>query len=188
MRKTTVGIFVGSLRKDACTKKAANYIAGQLSQKCDVQFVEMGNLALFNQDFDDEGTTPAEWTAFRETVKSLDAVLFVTPEYNRSIPAVLKNALDIASRPYGVNVWDGKPGAIVAASPGRIGGALAAGALRVPLAFLNVKLMQQPEVYLSDAYDLFDQEGKLVDESTIKFLNKFVEAFEGWIEENRAEK
>ncbi|MDR0894751.1 MAG: NAD(P)H-dependent oxidoreductase [Prevotellaceae bacterium] len=183
MKKKTIGVFVGSLRKDACSKKTANYIAGQLSQKYDVTFVELGNLCIFNQDFDDEGTTPTAWTAFREQVKNLDALLFVTPEYNRSIPGVLKNALDIASRPYGQNVWDGKPGAVVGVSPGSLGGALAVSAIKVPLSFLNVRLMMQPEVYVSNAYQLFDEQGNLTNESTAKFLNGFVSAFDAWIEQ-----
>ncbi|MDR1004647.1 MAG: NAD(P)H-dependent oxidoreductase [Prevotellaceae bacterium] len=183
MKKKTIGILVGSLRKDAYSKLAANHIAGLFNNQYEVIFIELGNLQMFNQDYDDEGTTPAEWTAFREQVKSLDAVLFVTPEYNRSMPAVLKNALDIASRPYGHNVWNGKPGAVIGVSPGHIGGALAVSAVRVPLAFLNVRLMMQPEVYLSNVHQLFDGQGKLTDESTVKFLDKFAAAFRIWIEQ-----
>ncbi|MDR0989179.1 MAG: NAD(P)H-dependent oxidoreductase [Prevotellaceae bacterium] len=181
METKSIGIFVGSLRKGAYSKSTANYIGQALARHYQVVFVEMGNLLLFNQDYDDEGTTPAQWVAFRSQVGQLDACLFVTPEYNRSMPAVLKNALDIGSRPYGCNLWDGKPAAVVGVSPGRIGGAMGVGALRVPLAFLNLRLMMQPEVYLSDAAELFNEQGELTNASTAKFLDRFVDAFERWI-------
>jgi chromate reductase len=122
--KKTLGIFVGSLRKASFTRVVATYLAGVLEERFTIKEVDIGNLALFNQDFDDENRTPAEWTEFRNTVKGLDAVLFLTPEYNRAVPPVLKNAVDIGSRPYGQNVWAGKPGVIVGVSPGKIGGAL----------------------------------------------------------------
>jgi chromate reductase len=182
MTKKSIGILIGSLRKGSFSKSIGRYVGQLLSEKYDIEFVEIGNLAMFNQDFDDEGTTPKEWTAFRAKIKSLDGLLFVTPEYNRSIPPVLKNALDIASRPYGQNCWAGKPAAILGVSPGKIGGALAVQALRVPLAFLNVKLMMQPEAYVGDVAALLDEKGTLTNPSTGKFLASFAAAFDSWMQ------
>src|SRR6202040_876980 len=116
---------------------------------------------------------PAQWTAFRQRVKAADAVLFVTPEYNRSVPAVLKNALDVGSRPYGNSVWDCKPGAIVSGSPGAIGAFGANHHLRQSLVFLNVPTMQQPAAYLGHAHKLFDEHGKLINDDSRKFLQAF---------------
>jgi chromate reductase len=177
-----VGIFVGSLRKDAFTKKAALSMSRMFSNNYAVELIDMSNLCMFNQDYDDEGRTPEEWVTFREKVSSLDALLFVTPEYNRSIPAVLKNALDIASRPHGINRWDNKPTAIAGVTPGTLGATMGVRSLRVPLEFLNVRLMMQPEVYLAHADQLFDGQGNLTDERTKKFLQSFINAFMQWIE------
>ncbi len=120
---------------------------------------------------------PTEYTAFRNRMKDIDAVLFVTPEYNRSIPATIKNALDVGSRPYGQSIWDGKPAAIISQSPSNLSGFGANHHLRQPLVFLNMPVLQQPEVYLANSYDLFDENGKLTKEDTGKFLNDFVQAF-----------
>src|SRR5699024_8788023 len=117
-----IGIFVGSLRKDSFSKKVAKHVDELIPEKYETSFIEIGNLPFFDQDFEGELETPEEYKTFRNTIKDLDAVLFVTPEYNRSIPAVLKNALDVGSRPYGESVWDGKPAAIISASPGAISG------------------------------------------------------------------
>jgi chromate reductase len=122
--------------------------------------------------------------AFREKIKAKDAVLFVTPEYNRSIPGVLKNAIDIASRPYGHSAWNGKPGAVASVSPGAIGGFGANHHLRQCLVFLNVPAMAQPELYIGNAAGLFDETGKIKNEDTRKLLQKFVDAFASWIEAN----
>jgi len=146
-----------------------------------LEIVEIGGLALYNQDID-EGTPPAPWVTFRQKVKSADAVLFVTPEYNRSVPGVLKNAIDVGSRPYGQSAWDGKPGAIVSVSPGSIGAFGANHHLRQSFVFLNVPLLQQPEAYIGSVADLFGNDGKLKSESTRGFLTKFMEAFAAWIE------
>ena len=133
------------------------------------------------------GHTPAQWTAFRQRVKAADAVLFVTPEYNRSVPAVLKNALDVGSRPYGSSVWDRKPGAIVSCSPSAIGAFGANHHLRQSLVFLNVPTMQQPEAYVGHADKLFDEHGKLVSDGTRKFLQEFMQAFANWVETIRSQ-
>lgn len=127
---------------------------------------------------------PAEWTAFRGRIKSADAVLFVTPEHNRSVPAALKNALDIGSRPYGANAWNGKPGAVVSASPGQIGGFGANHHLRQSLVFLNVPAMAQPEAYIGSAHKLFDANGKLVNDGTRKILQGFMQAYAEWVTAN----
>ena len=144
--------------------------------------VEIGQLPLYNQDADDK--PPAEWTAFRERIRAADAVLFVTPEYNRSVPAPLKNAIDVGSRPYGKSAWSGKPGAVVSASPGAIGGFGANHHLRQSLVFLDVPAMQQPEAYIGGADKLFDATGKLTNDGTRKFLQGFMQAFEAWITAN----
>jgi chromate reductase len=130
---------------------------------------------------------PAPWTAFRQRIKAADAVLFVTPEYNRSVPAVLKNALDVGSRPYGCSVWDRKPGAIVSGSPGAIGAFGANHHLRQSLVFLNVPTMQQPEAYVGYVHKLFDEHGNLINDGTRKFLQEFMQAFANWVETIRSE-
>jgi len=133
---------------------------------------------------DGDENPPDAWTEFRDGIKAADAVLFVTPEHNRSIPAALKNALDIGSRPHGKNVWSGKPGAVVSASPGGIGGFGANHHLRQSLVFLNVPAMAQPEAYIGGADKLFDANGKLANDGTRKFLQGFVQAYSVWITAN----
>jgi chromate reductase len=155
-----------------------------LSLKLDV--VEIGELPLYNEDLE-TATPPAPWTAFRQRIKAADAVLFVTPEYNRSVPAALKNALDVGSRPYGSSVWDCKPGAVVSSSPGAIAAFGANHHLRQSLVFLNVPAMQQPEAYISHVDKLFDEYGKLVSEGTGKFLQALMQAFANWIETIRSQ-
>jgi chromate reductase len=151
-----------------------------------METVEIGDLAIFNQDFDDEGNTPAAWTSFRDRVSKFDAVLFVTPEYNRSVPAVLKNALDVGSRPYGKSVWDGMPGAVVSVSPGGLSAFGANHHLRQSLVFLNVPTMQQPEAYIGNVAALFDDNGVLINENTRGFLQNFMNSFASWVEKNAA--
>lgn len=177
-----VAVFVGSLRKDSINRKLANALADLAPSSLKLGIVEIGQLPLYNQDAD--LNPPTAWTAFRERLKAADAVLFVTPEYNRSVPAALKNALDVGSRPYGQSAWNGKPGAIVSASPGAIGGFGANHHLRQSLVFLNVPAMQQPEAYIGGADKLFDASGKLVNDGTRKFLQGFMQAFAAWITAN----
>lgn len=177
-----IAVFVGSLRKEAFSRKVANALATLAPPSLKLSIVEIGELPLYNQD--DEATPPAVWTAFRQRVKTADAVLFVTPEYNRSVPAALKNALDVASRPYGQNAWDGKPGGVVSVSPGALGGFGANHHLRQSLVFLNVPTMQQPEVYLGAAAELFDAGGALVRPATREFLQSFLQAFAAWVAAN----
>lgn len=182
MTARNVAVFVGSLRKDAFSRKTANALIARAPDSLALEILEIGHLPFFNQDL--EGTPPAEWVAFRERIRRADAVLFVTPEYNRSVPAVLKNAIDVASRPYGQSVWDGKPGAVVSVSPGAIGAFGANHHLRQSLVFLNIPAMPQPEAYIGGAADLFDEQGNLKNESTGQFLEQFMQAFAQWIETN----
>jgi chromate reductase len=152
------------------------------------EVAEIGQLPFYNQDLEKMIDPPlAPWTAFRERVKAADAVLFVTPEYNRSVPAVLKNALDVGSRPYGSSVWDRKPGAIVSGSPGAIGAFGANHHLRQSLVFLNVPTMQQPEAYVGNVHKLFDENGNLINDGTRKFLQEFMKAFASWVETIRSQ-
>ncbi|HTT96791.1 MAG TPA: NAD(P)H-dependent oxidoreductase [Rhizomicrobium sp.] len=177
-----VAVFVGSLRKDSLNRKMAKALIEIAPPALKLEIVEIGDLPLYNADLDTNA--PAQWTRLRERVKSADAVLFVTPEYNRSVPGVLKNAIDIASRPYGDNAWNGKPGAVVSVSPGAIGGFGSNHHLRQSLVFLNVPAMQQPEMYIGGADKMFDESGKLTNEKTREFLSKGMTAFETWIEKN----
>jgi chromate reductase len=180
-----VCVLVGSLRKASFNAMLANALISLAPSSLQLDIVEIGQLPLYNEDIDTD-SPPARWTTFRQRVKAADAVLFVTPEYNRSVPAVLKNALDVGSRPYGSSVWDRKPGAIVSSSPGAIGGFGANHHLRQSLVFLNVPTLQQPEAYLSHVDKLFDEHGKLVSDGTGKFLQDFMQAFTNWAETIRS--
>ena len=180
--KHNVAVIVGSLRKDSINRKVARALIELAHPSLNLDIVEIGQLPLYNQDLDDN--PPAAWTSFRQRIKAADAVLFVTPEYNRSVPGPLKNALDVGSRPYGQSVWNGKPGAVVSASPGAIGGFGANHHLRQSLVFLNVPVLQQPEVYLSAADKLFGPDGTLANDATRKFLQGFLQAFADWISAN----
>jgi chromate reductase len=174
-----IAVFVGSLRKESINRKLANALAELAPSSLKLTIVEIGQLPLYNQD--DDQNPPLTYTEFRARVKTADGVLFVTPEYNRSVPGVLKNALDVASRPYGQSAWNGKPGAVISASPSAIGGFGANHHLRQSLVFLNVPAMQQPEAYIGGADKLFDASGKLANEGTRKFLQHFIEAFANWV-------
>jgi chromate reductase, NAD(P)H dehydrogenase (quinone) len=174
-----VAVLVGSLRKESFNRKMAHALAEVASPSLKLEIVEIGNLPLYSQDIDEN--PPAEWTAFRERIKRADAVLFVTPEYNRSVPAPLKNAIDVGSRPYGQSAWTGKPGAVVSVSPGAIGAFGANHHLRQSMVFLNVPMMQQPEAYIGGADKLFDASGKLTNDSTRQFVQKFMQSFADWI-------
>ena len=173
-------VLVGSLRKDSLNRKTAHALAGLAPESIRLEQVEIGQLPMYNPDLDDPA--PAEWTAFRERVMKADGVLFVTPEYNRSVPAALKNAIDVGSRPYGQSAWQGKPGGVVTVSPGAIGGFGANHHLRQMLTFLDVHPLQQPEAYLGNAGKWFVDDGKLQDESARKFLQTFINAYAAWVQ------
>jgi chromate reductase, NAD(P)H dehydrogenase (quinone) len=175
-----VAVLIGSLRKASLTRRIAHALAGLAPAELKPRMVEIGDLPLYNQDLDE--SPPLAWTTFRAAIKTADAVLFVTAGYNRSVPGVLKNAIDVGSRPYGASVWNGKPGAVVSVSPGAIGGFGANHHLRQSMVFLNVPMMQQPETYISGADKLFDESGNLTNEATRKFLQNFINAFAKWID------
>ena len=183
-----VCVLVGSLRKASFTGMLANALMSLAPSSMEPEVVEIGQLPFYNQDLERMiDPPPAPWTAFRQRVKVADAVLFVTPEYNRSVPAVLKNALDVGSRPYGRSVWDRKPGAVASGSPGAIGAFGANHHLRQSLVFLNVPTMQQPEAYVGHVDKLFDEHGELVSDGTRKFLEEFMQAFASWVETIRSQ-
>ena len=179
-----VAVLVGSLRKESYNRKLALALAQLAPPELKLDIVEIGQLPLYNEDVD--VSPPDTWTAFRDRIRRADAVLFVTPEYNRSVPAAMKNALDVGSRPYGKSAWDRKPGAVVSASPGAIGGFGANHHLRQSLVFLNVPAMQMPEAYIGGVDKLFDDQGGIANESTRAFLGKFLTSFAAWIEKNAA--
>ena len=175
-----VAVIVGSLRKESFSRKLALALAGLAPDSLDLEIVEIGALPLYSEDA--EADVPAAWRDFRAQVKAADAVLFVTPEYNRSVPGALKNAIDVGSRPYGQSVWSGKPGAVISNSPGAIGGFGANHHLRQSLVFLNVPVMQQPEAYVGGVNKLFAPDGTIAEESPRKFLTSVMTAFAAWVE------
>ncbi|MGT2493742.1 NADPH-dependent FMN reductase [Cupriavidus basilensis] len=175
-----VAVLVGSLRKDSFNRKLALALAALAPAGIKLEIVEIRQLPLYNQD--EDASPPAPWVVFRDRIRRADAVLFVTPEYNRSVPAALKNAIDVGSRPYGKSAWDGKPGGVISASPGAVGGFGANHHLRQSLVFLNIPVLQQPEAYISGVDKLFDEQGGIANESTRGFLGKYLTTFEAWIE------
>src|ERR1700749_3245158 len=179
-----IAVIVGSLRKESFSRKLAKAIAAVAPSHLTFDFVDIGALQHFNQDL--EATPTAEWTAFREQVKSADAVLFVTPEYNRGLPGVLKNAIDVGSRPYGSSVWNGKPAEVVSNSPGAIGGFGAYHHLRQSLVFLNMPTVNQPETYVGGVAQMFDEAGEITNDSTREFLTGFAQVLADGIEKHLA--
>jgi len=177
-----VAVFVGSLRKESLSRKLANALIAMAPASLKLSIHEIGQLPLFNADF--EADPPPVVREFKDKLAAADAVLFVTPEFNRSVPGALKNAIDVGSRPYGKSSWSGKPGAIVSQSPGALAAFGANHHLRQSLVFLNVPVMAQPEAYIGNSAKLFDDKGNLTDESTRAFLTKFLQAFAQWIECN----
>jgi len=176
-----IAIIVGSLRKDSLNRKVARSICAIRNDNLDCSMIEIGDLPLYNQDLD--GGPPPQWSRFREQVGSADGVLFVSPEYNRGIPGVLKNAIDVGSRPYGQSVFDKKPGAIVTVSPGSIGGFGANHQIRQAAVFLNMPIMQQPEAYLGHVTDdSFDQDGCLKDGPLKDLVSVLAHAFANWVD------
>ncbi|WP_454781345.1 NADPH-dependent FMN reductase [Legionella sp. WA2022007384] len=179
-----IAVIVGSLRKESYNRKMAKVLISLAPKSLNLQIVEIGDLPLYNQDLDDENRPPVAWVQFREQMKTYQGVLFVTPEYNRSVPGVLKNAIDVGSRPYGKSIWSKLPGAVISVSPGAIGGFGANNHLRQSFVFLDIPTLQQPETYIGMAGDLFDAQGNITKEDTQKFLHKFMEAYANWVELN----
>jgi chromate reductase, NAD(P)H dehydrogenase (quinone) len=167
--------IAGSLRKDSFSLKIANALAKLAPASLKLEVVTLTGISFFNQDL--EGAPPADWLAFREKIQKSDGVLFITPEYNRAIPGVLKNAIDVASRPYGKSSFNGKPVGIVSNSPGPLGGVSAAKTLQNILPGIAGPIMQQPEIYLNAVGDAFDADGNLVKDSLKTVLQSYIDAF-----------
>ena len=180
---STVAVIVGSLRKESFSLKIANAIAKLSPPALKFEIITLHGLSFYNQDL--EATPPADWTAFREKVQACDAVLFVTPEYNRSTSGVLKNAIDVGSRPPGKSSFNGKPTGIISNSPGAIGGMGAAMHLKSILPGISGPIMQQPEIYLNGVGDAFDDNGNLTKEALEKVLKAYIDAFAVWVERIR---
>lgn len=177
-----VAVLVGSLRREAYSRKLAKALIDLAPPSLKASIVEIGALPLYNPDLED--AVPPAWAEFRDAVRAADAVLFVTPEYNRSVPGGLKNAIDVGSRPYGKSVWAGKPGAVASSSPGAISAFGANHHLRQSMVFLDVPMLQQPEAYVGGVAELFDGDGKVKNEKTRDFLRQFMAAFAAWAQTN----
>jgi chromate reductase len=180
-----VALIVGSLREGSYSRAIGLEMKAIAAPGLELELIEIGDLPLYNPDLD-TAAPPAPWVRFREEIQTTEAVLFVTPEYNRSIPGALKNALDVGSRPYGHSIWQGKPAAIVSVSPGALAAFGANHHLRQPLVFLNMPTMQQPEAYIGNVADLLDDEGKLKTDDTRVFLKSFIDAFAKWIDKTKS--
>ncbi|KZU80351.1 oxidoreductase [Lactiplantibacillus plantarum] len=165
---TKYGVIVGSIRKNSYSKGVAESIVAGLPDDAEVTYLNIAKLPLYNQDYDAD--SPVEYTEFRQAVAAQDAFIFVTPEHNRSIPAALKNALDVASRPWGQSVWGGKPALVASQSISGISGVLAHHVLRQSLVFLDMPTMQQPELYIGNTDKLADENGHITNEGTQSFL------------------
>ena len=180
-RTYQVAVLIGSLRKGSYSRMMAQAAIKLAPATLALKILEIGDLPLYNQDLE-TADPPAPWVSFRQAVRGVDALLFVTPEYNRSVPGCLKNAIDVGSRPYGQSVFTGKPGAVISVSPGALGAFGANHHLRQSLVFLNVPTLQQPEAYVGGAAQLFDQAGNLTNASTKEFVQTFMQSFGAWIE------
>ena len=180
MANHKIGIIVGSLREGSINRKVARSMCAIRDDDLTCSMIEIGNLPLFNQDL--EMTPPDQWVRFKDQVAASDGILFCSPEYNRGMPGVLKNAIDVGSRPYGRSVWDRKPAAIITASTGAIGGALANHQIRQSCVFLNMPVMQQPEAYLGKvSEESFGEDGLLLDGPLKKVVEKLAHAFAEWV-------
>lgn len=174
-----VAIVVGSLRKESFNRKVANEMIRLAPEGLALEIVEIKDLTFFSEDL--ENNPPQSWIDFKNKVADSDAILFVSPEYNRTIPGVLKNAMEIGARPPKENSWKGKPGAVVTVSPGAVGGLGANLTIRNAALSLNIPMMHQPEAFIGQIKDRLMEDGKTVNEKTEKFLKDFLEAFEKWV-------
>ncbi|HEY6644492.1 NAD(P)H-dependent oxidoreductase [Povalibacter sp.] len=174
-----VAAIIGSLRRGSYTRRLVHALEPLAPPSMRIGIVEIGGLQIYNEDLD--RMPPMEWTAFRERIERADAVLFATPEYNRSVPGVLKNAIDVGSRPYGQSVWAGKPAAVISVSQGTVGGFGANHHLRQSLVFLDMPTLRQPEAYIGGVATLVDDTGHIADETRRRFLSDFLTAFESMI-------
>ena len=171
--------IIGSLRVQSVTRRIVSAFAVLMQESLTVEPVDIGALSLYNEDL--ESAPPPAWTTFRTRVGGADGILFATPEYNRSVPGLLKNAIDVGSRPYGRSVWAGKPAAVISVSPGSMGAFGANHHLRQSLVFLDMPTLQQPEMYIAGADKLLDSQGQLIPMATRDFLRGFGTSFEAWI-------
>jgi len=181
----SIAVIVGSLRKDSFNRKMARAAMALAPPTLSATIVEIGDLPHYNMDLE-EDAPPAAWVAFRDAIRPVAGVLFVTPEFNRSVPGALKNAIDVGSRPYGKSVWSGKPCAVISVSPGQIGGFGANHHLRQSFVFLDMPAMQQPEAYIGNAGKLFDDSGAITDPRTGELITKFMASFAAWVERHAA--
>lgn len=179
-----VAVLVGSLRKESFNRKTARAVIALAPASLKLEIVEIGELPLYNEDLENASAKPPAWLAFRDRVRPVDAIVFVTPEYNRSVPGLLKNAIDVGSRPYGQSVWSGKPCGVISVSPGPIGGFGANQHIRQSFVFLDMPAMQQPEAYIANAASLFDDQGALTHDKTRDLLQKFITTFEKWVDKH----
>lgn len=175
-----VAVLIGSLRKDSLNRKMANALAAMAPAGLALREVPIRDLPLYDADLEG-ANVPEAWARFRQELNAADAVLFVTPEYNRSVPGGLKNAIDVGSRPRDQSVWQGKPAAVVSVSPGALGAFGANHHLRQSFVFLDLLPMQQPEAYIGNGAQLFGEDGSIVVPGTRAYMEKFLEAFGLWI-------
>lgn len=180
-----VALIVGSLRKESLNRKFANELVAQAPASLQFEFVDIGDLPLYNQDLDDANTPPAAWTAFRDKLRSVDGVVFFTPEYNRAMPGALKNAIDVGSRPWGKSIWAAKPTGVLSASVGAVGGFGANMNVRQCMVTLNAPTMPGPEVYIGSGASLLGPDGKVANEQTKETLKKWAAAYAKWVEANQ---
>jgi chromate reductase, NAD(P)H dehydrogenase (quinone) len=176
MSVRNIAVLVGSLRSGALSRKVADALPELAPEGLKLDIVEIGDLPLYNQDLETD-TPPQAWTRFRDQLRGADGVIFVTPEFNRGLPAALKNAIDVGSRPYGASVFDGKPAAVISQSPGALGGFGANHQLRQSLVFLDMPVLQQPEAYLVRSHEAFDDEGRIVSEPVRELLANLLRAY-----------
>jgi len=178
-----VAVIVGSLRKESFNRKMAHALMDLAPEHLRCAIQEIGDLPMYNQDLE-TASPPAAWQSFRDAIRGADALLFVTPEYNRSLPGGLKNAIDVGSRPIGHSVWSGRPGGVISVTSGMLGALAGNQALRQALTGVNVPTLPHPEIYVGQAATLFDAAGKLTSDSTRELLQKYMNAYVHWIERN----
>src|ERR1700753_2676237 len=184
MATHNVLVIVGSLRKESFSLRTANALAKLAPDTLKLWVVALHGISFFNQDL--EANPPADWTAFREKIQKSDGVIFVTPEYNRAISGVLKNAIDVASRPYGKSSFLGKPTGIISNSPGPLGGVSAAKTLQNVLPGITGPILGQPEVNLNNVGDAFDDKGNLIKEALQLVLQQYIDAFAVFVEKQNS--
>jgi chromate reductase len=177
-----IAVIVGSLRKESYSRKIAKYVCGLLPEDFEITFCELSDVDMFDQDLDDEGRTPTSWTRLRGEIAGADGVLFVTPEYNRSFPAVLKNALDICSRPPGQSLWAEKKAAVIGATPSNMFAANSVYGLKATMAFLDIRLMNSPEQLIAGVHEILGEDGSVTNEHKQKSLQTYADAFAAWVD------